>query len=228
VTDPASATLSTHGSRGTRWLAALSCAALFCSCGLRVPETQKPPAGQFGQGASTTLVPSSIPTGGGSGPSAAATESAQTTTSVSDRTGPPEDITQTSGPVPASARASYTAFLKDLSGLDSSFQASWIAAMAEVATTQIVESAWQAANTVRAAHEHTVGELSDSHLSVVVVGNTARVEDCLDEFDWYVVEDGSGRPDPAVSRGHFQAVGALGFAAGRWLVTQFQPGTASC
>lgn len=97
-----------------------------------------------------------------------------------------------------------------------------------MATPQLVSSVTASAATIEAAHEHTVGTLDEDELQVVVTGTTASVSDCLDEQDWYVVEDSSGKADPAVERGHFRSTAKVTEHDSTWLVAQFTPGSQPC
>jgi len=103
-----------------------------------------------------------------------------------------------------------------------------VTVLQRVATSDIVDSVTAQANTIEAAHEHTEGELSDSDVKVSVTGSNASISDCLDQYDWFLVEDGTGEPDPAVTRGHFTGSAQLTLTTGGWKVSAFAASTSPC
>jgi hypothetical protein len=125
-------------------------------------------------------------------------------------------------------RTAYESFLRVLTGLDGSPDRTWVAALSQVATPAVAASVAAAATTIGAAHEHTVGQLTDAQFTVAVTGSQAQVGDCLDEYDWHLVENGSGAADPGVTRGRFRGEAQLTETGGRWLIAQFHSTTTPC
>ena len=123
----------------------------------------------------------------------------------------------------------YGSFLRDIAELDDTLNASWIADLQKVATSRLVKAAEEQADTIEAAHEHTVGTLADAHETVVMTsGTAASLFDCLNEEDWYLVEDSTNQPDPEVTRGYFVGLADFVLQGGHWYVDVWQPAQGAC
>jgi hypothetical protein len=123
----------------------------------------------------------------------------------------------------------YDTFLSDISGLDDNLNQTWVSAIQQVVTARLLKAAEEQAETILAAHEHGTGTLKDAHQVVEVTGPaTASIFDCLDEVDWYLVEDASGQPDPGITRGDFVGIADLVLQDGHWYVDVWQPSQGRC
>lgn len=118
--------------------------------------------------------------------------------------------------------SAYESYLVDLSGLDDNLSQGYIAPLASVTTTRLAQASVRQAAAILAAQEHGVGTLHDDHVSVVMTGPTsAALADCQDEFDFYLVSDGSSTPDAFVQRGDFAGSAQMVRQDGKWLVDVF-------
>jgi hypothetical protein len=116
----------------------------------------------------------------------------------------------------------YETYLYDLSGLDDYLNQSWVPPLAEVTTTSLGEATVRAAAAILHAKEHGVGTLKDDKVVVKITGpSSASLVDCQNEKDFYLVENKTGIPDPAVSRNDFVGVAQLVNHNGRWYVSVF-------
>lgn len=113
----------------------------------------------------------------------------------------------------------YDAFLSDFSGLLDYLSRDWMTAVTQISTERMSAAAVAAAGAVQQAHDHGIGALVDSHRRLTVTGGSASLTDCLNEKDWYVVEDKSGRPDPSVTRGMFIGTATFTKLNGQWKVS---------
>lgn len=220
-------------SHGTRTIAPVTVvvlvAFLLTACGQRgaptlsvISNTSVPSSAD--NGATTSLAPSSSTTPMAATPTTRdpATSAGPTVTSPSVTTVPP-------GPEIAQVRAAYSSFLQDITGLDDTLNAGWISYLQQVATPRMIKAAEAQAISIFGAHEHTVGILKDDHQVVKITStSTASVFDCLDELHWYLVEDASGQPEPAINRGYFVGVTDLVSENGHWLVDIWQPAQGMC
>jgi hypothetical protein len=124
--------------------------------------------------------------------------------------------------------AAYHTFLADVEGLDHDFGAGWVARMRDVAVPSLVDAARRAAASIQQAHEHGVGQLTETRAVVTVSGSTGSLVDCLDEQNWYVVSDTTGKPDPGVSRGYYTGTASFVLQNGRWYVQTWRPTQNRC
>jgi hypothetical protein len=123
----------------------------------------------------------------------------------------------------------YESYLVDLSGLDDNLSRGYIAPLASVTTTRLAEASVRQAGAILAAQEHGVGTLHDDHVSVVMTSPTsAALADCQDEFDFYLVNDGSSTPDAFVQRGDFAGSAQMVLQNGHWLVDVFTTTHVAC
>jgi hypothetical protein len=125
--------------------------------------------------------------------------------------------------------SAYESYLVDLSGLDDNLSQGYLGPLASVTTTRLAEASVRQASAILAAQEHGVGTLHDDHVSVVVTGPTsAALADCQDEFDFYLVSDGSSTPDAFVQRGDFAGSAQMVLQNGHWLVDVFTTTHVAC
>jgi hypothetical protein len=123
----------------------------------------------------------------------------------------------------------YESYLVDLSGLDDNLSQAYIAPLASVTTNRLAQASVRQAAAILAAQEHGVGTLHDDHVSVVMTGpSSAALADCQDEFDFYLVSDGSSTPDAFVQRGDFAGSAQMVLQNGRWLVDVFTTTHVAC
>lgn len=138
-------------------------------------------------------------------------------------TGAPSDPTQ------RAVLTTYESYLVDLSELDDNLSQGYIAPLASVTTTRLAQASVRQASAILAAQEHGVGTLHDDHVSVVITGPTsAAVADCQDEFDFYLVSDGTSTPDAFVQRGDFAGSAQIVQQNGHWLVDVFTTTHIAC
>jgi hypothetical protein len=125
--------------------------------------------------------------------------------------------------------AAYETYLYDVSGLDDNLNQTWVPPLSQVATISLAQATVRAAAAILRAHEHGVGQLRDDHLGLTLHGPTsASITDCQDEKDFYLVSDGSGEPDPAITRADFVGTAELTVQAGHWLVAVFTTTHTEC
>jgi hypothetical protein len=144
---------------------------------------------------------------------------------------PTTTSTATSGSASTTSQieSNYHSFLVVLSGLDDNLNSSWLSAMQSVATARLVLATQRDAGAIEQAHEHGVGTLAVDHEVVKVLNHTqATVFGCLDEYDFYLVQDANGEPDPAVSRGDFVGVADMVMVDGRWKVDVWESEQGHC
>jgi hypothetical protein len=123
----------------------------------------------------------------------------------------------------------YESYLVDLSGLDDNLSQGYIAPLASVTTTRLAQASVRQASAILAAQEHGVGTLHDDHVSVVMTGPTsAALADCQDEYDFYLVSDGTSTPDAFVQRGDFAGSAQMVLQNGHWLVDVFTTTHVAC
>lgn len=123
----------------------------------------------------------------------------------------------------------YESYLVDLSGLDDNLSQGYIAPLASVTTTRLAQASVRQASAILAAQEHGVGTLHDDHVSVVMTGPTsAALADCQDEYDFYLVIDGTSTPDAFVQRGDFAGSAQMVLQNGHWLVDVFTTTHVAC
>jgi hypothetical protein len=123
----------------------------------------------------------------------------------------------------------YHSFLVLLSGLDDNLTSNWSTALQGVATARLVLAAQRDAAAIEQAHEHGVGTLTVDHEVVKLLSGTqATVFGCLDEYDFYLVQDANGQPDPAVSRGDFVGVADMVEVSGQWRVDVWESEQGHC
>lgn len=123
----------------------------------------------------------------------------------------------------------YESYLVDLSELDDNLSQAYIAPLASVTTTRLAQASVRQAAAILAAKEHGVGILHDKHVSVVMTGpSSAALADCQDEYDFYLVSDGSSTPDPFVQRGDFAGSAQVVLQNGHWLVDVFTTTHVTC
>lgn len=135
----------------------------------------------------------------------------------------------TTDPTEQAILSAYESYLVDLSGLDDNLSQGYIAPLASVTTTRLAQASVRQAAAILAAQEHGVGTLHDDHVSVVMTGpNSAALADCQDEFDFYLVSDGSTTPDPFVQRGDFAGSAQMVLQNGHWLVDVFTTTRVAC
>lgn len=116
----------------------------------------------------------------------------------------------------------YESYLVDLSGLDDNLSQAYIGPLASVTTNRLAQASVRQAAAILAAQEHGVGTLHDGHVSVVMTGPTsAALADCQDEYDFYLVSDGTSTPDAFVQRGYFAGSAQMVQQDGHWLVDVF-------
>jgi hypothetical protein len=196
----------------------------LAGCGLRVTPTRDT--------RSTTIVNSrAASTTSTSGAPTTSTTTSTTPLPLSGGEPGPESTTPvTAGEdTTAQLQAVYDTFLADISGLDDNLNQSWLTALQQVVTPRLLKAADEQAETFLAAHEHGTGTLKDAHQVVKITGSkTATIFDCLDEVDWYLVEDASGQPDPGIARGDFVGIADLVLQGGRWYVDIWQPSQGQC
>jgi hypothetical protein len=125
--------------------------------------------------------------------------------------------------------AAYESYLVDLSGLDDNLSQGYIGPLASVTTTRLAQASVRQASAILAAQEHGVGTLHDDHVSVVMTGPTsASLADCQDEYDFYLVSDGTSTPDAFVQRGDFAGSAQMVLQNGHWLVDVFTTTHVAC
>jgi len=125
--------------------------------------------------------------------------------------------------------SAYESYLVDLSGLDDNLSQGYIAPLASVTTNRLAQASVRQAAAILAAQEHGVGTLHDDHVSVVMTGpSSAALADCQDEFDFYLVSDGSSAPDAFVQRGDFAGSAQMVLQNGHWLVDVFTTTHVTC
>jgi hypothetical protein len=122
----------------------------------------------------------------------------------------------------------YQSFLTDVAGLDASFDPGWVSRLREVATPKLVDAVRKVAAAYQTLDDHTVGALHDSHVTIRVQGTRAAVIDCLDEYDWYIVDNKTGMADPGATRGDFEAFTDVAQSSQGWKVSLWKPGQYSC
>jgi hypothetical protein len=116
----------------------------------------------------------------------------------------------------------YETYLFDLSGLDDNLNRSWVPPLAEVATSGLGDATVRAAAAILRAREHGMGMLRDDQVVVKITDpSSASLVDCQDEKDFYLVDDATGRPDPAITRADFVGTAQLVNLKGRWYVSAF-------
>jgi hypothetical protein len=200
----------------------------LAGCGLRVNPDQA--------GSTTTIANSgATSTTGATGTTETSTAAAPPSTTPLPVSGSPSAGPQSTTPVTAGEdttaqlQAVYDTFLADISGLDDNLNQSWLSAIKQVVTPRLLKAAQEQAETILAAHEHGTGTLKDAHQVVKVTGPaTASIFDCLDEVDWYLVEDASGQPDPGITRGDYVGIADLILQDGHWYVDIWQPSQGQC
>jgi hypothetical protein len=128
----------------------------------------------------------------------------------------------------AQIATAYQAFLADTAGLDANFDAGWVTRMRQVATPKLVHDSREVAAGLQELNDHTIGALRDSHEGIKVKQSKAVVIDCLDEVDWYVVDDKNGRADHGATRGDFSGFATLVHTATGWRVSTWKPGQLTC
>jgi hypothetical protein len=125
--------------------------------------------------------------------------------------------------------SAYESYLVDLSGLDDNLSQGYIAPLASVTTNRLAQASVRQAAAILAAQEHGAGTLHDDHVSVVMTGpSSAVLADCQDEFDFYLVSDGSSTPDAFVQRGDFAGSAQMVVQNGHWLVDVFTTTHVAC
>jgi hypothetical protein len=130
-------------------------------------------------------------------------------------------VVAASSPEGMAVDAAYSAWLSDLSNYYDTFLGQWTRQMQQVATPDLIQAAIEAARSINAAGEHGTGTLVDSARQIEQAGSTVVITDCLDEYHWYLVFDGTGEPDPHVARGYFEGTANLVEQDGRWLVEKW-------
>ena len=197
--------------------------------GAPVPGSAGPGGAGYGNGSSAagsfTAAPGSPavaggdPTGGPAGATATGTGPG----------GGVDVVTPAANPV-AGINQAYYVFMTSISGLDDDFNGGWVTELQKVAVPAMVDTAERAAGTLEAAKDHGVGTLRDDHrvLHIDPRAGKATLTDCLDEYNWYVVSDGSGQPDPGVARGYFQGTGVFVQSAGHWMVQSWRSEPTRC
>jgi hypothetical protein len=219
-----------------RYVGYLALLLALAGCGLSGPDhpvgssgTRASPAGASTAGGGTQIVsPLDLATSPRGDPATVAgTTLPGSTPAVTAVFGPPD-----TGDSPAEQVAAvgsiYSLFLSDVAGLDDNFANHWVQSLQQIAVPSLVEEAKLAAQTLQQGQAHGVGPLQDSHRSVVISGSTARVSDCLDEYDWYVVSDATGQPRPGIARGYFSGKGVLTDQNGQWVVAAWKSESAPC
>lgn len=150
---------------------------------------------------------------------------------------PPTTVVPTTGgvghaatdPTQRAILSAYESYLVDLSGLDDNLSQAYIAPLASVTTNRLAQASVRQAAAILAAQEHGVGTLHDDHVSVVMTGpSSAALADCQDEFDFYLVSDGSSTPDAFVQRGDFAGSAQMVLQNGHWLVDVFTTTHVAC
>ena len=204
---------------------------LLAACGERAPL----PNGSAGDSANTSR---------GSNGSAYTTTTSTTSTGASalptlpKGARPPTTVLPTIGagvghaagdPTQRAILSAYESYLVDLSGLDDNLSQGYIAPVATVTTNRMAQASVRQAAAILAAQEHGVGTLHDDHVSVVMTGpSSAALADCQDEFDFYLVSDGTSTPDPFVQRGDFAGSAQMVLQNGHWLVDVFTTTHVAC
>jgi hypothetical protein len=128
----------------------------------------------------------------------------------------------------AAISRSYQDFLADVAGLDAGFDPGWVTRMRQVATAKLIDAVQQVAAGFQKLGDHTEGALHDSHVGIQTRGSRAVVIDCLDEYDWYLVNDKSGEPDPGATRGNFEAFSSFVHTSTGWKISLWKPGSYAC
>jgi hypothetical protein len=168
----------------------------------------------------TTEEPSPISSGG----APAAGVPLDTPTSTTDTA-----TTGTSTAIDAQVTAVYDKFLQDVAGLDANLNQSWLDSLEQVATPKFVHAAQQQADAISHAQEHSTGSLKDDHQVIKITSSVSvSIFDCLDEKDWYLVEDSNGEPDPGITRGDYVGIADMLLQNGRWYVDVWQPSQGAC
>jgi hypothetical protein len=200
-------------------------AIVMAGCGIRVSPTtstlhqvQKPTASPTIQDSTTS---SSSPTSGTATPTTFPPGSAGATTMTTTTSGSESTTNQ--------IESDYHTFLVDLSGLDDNLNSSWSSALQTVATARLVLATQRDAAAIAQAHEHGVGMLMVDHEVVKAINaSQATVFGCLDEYDFYLVQNANGQPDPAVSRGDFIGVADMVLVNGQWKVDVWESEQGHC
>jgi hypothetical protein len=131
--------------------------------------------------------------------------------------------------VDAELTSVYGTFLHDISGLDDNLNQSWVNALEQVATAKLVHAAQLQADNIASSQEHATGTLRDAHQVIEITSSiSASIFDCLDEENWYLVENSNGKPDPGITRGYYVGIADLLSVNGRWYVDVWQPAQGSC
>lgn len=132
-------------------------------------------------------------------------------------------------PTQRAVLTTYESYLVDLSELDDNLSQAYIAPLASVTTQRLAQASVRQAAAILSAHEHGVGTLHDDHVSIVMTGPaSAVVADCQDEYDFYLVSDGTSTPDPFVQRGDFAGSAQMVLQNGHWLVDVFTTTHVAC
>jgi hypothetical protein len=205
---------------------------LLAACG----ERAHLPNGSAGASASTSR--------GSNGPASKATSTstagngASALPTLPKGARPPTTVVPTTGggfsngvtdPTQRAILGAYESYLVDLSGLDDNLSQGYIAPLASVTTNRLAQASVRQAAAILAAQEHGVGTLHDDHVSVVMTGPTsAALADCQDEYDFYLVSDGSSTPDAFVQRGDFAGSAQMVLQNGHWLVDVFTTTHVAC
>jgi hypothetical protein len=178
----------------------------------------------------TTSTTSTTSTSSTNTPSAAAPTITTPLPALGPRPGPGATTPVTAAEnTPDQLHAVYDTFLADISGLDDNLNQSWATSLQQVVTPRLLNAAEKQAETFLRAHEHGTGVIKDAHRVVKITGpTTASIFDCLDEVDWYLVEDASGQPDPGITRGDFVGIADLVLQDGRWYVDVWQSSQGQC
>ena len=167
--------------------------------------------------------------GSGGGPSSGTGTGSAGDPSVGGPGGGVQVLTPPANPV-AAINEAYYVFMTSVSGIDDDFNGGWVSELQQVAEPAVVDAAKRAAGTLESAREHGVGTLRDDHraLHINPAAGRATLTDCLDEYNWYVVSDSTGQPDPGVARGYFEGTGTFVESAGRWLVESWRSEPTKC
>jgi hypothetical protein len=116
-----------------------------------------------------------------------------------------------------------------LSGLDDNLNSAWLAPLAEVTTERLAKAVTRHASAILHAHERGVGTLAGQRLTIKVTGaTTAALADCENYTDFYVVDEGTGKPDPGIVRGNFVGTAQLVKVSGRWYVDVYATTQTAC
>jgi hypothetical protein len=201
-----------------------------------VPATTTSAAGPTG----TTYVPGQTITGGTTVPtqptSASVTTSVPASRPSASPTLPPAPTpfafpAHYGKPSPADSSAvnhAYQSFLADVAGFDGDFDPGWVARLQQVATSKVVTAVQKVGAGYQSLGDHTQGALRDSHVEIKTSGSRGLVIDCLDEVDWYIVDDKTGDADQGATRGDYEAFTNLVHTAHGWKVSLWKPGQYVC